>query len=153
MGKIFNYYKDNIDRTWYQSSNVKYTECVDNDNALKTLRVVFNNGTQYEYKDVDVRDYLLLRDSESTGKALNRLIKEKKYEYKKIDNANLDVLEEEYQLRSGNSYFVYNKETFEITNNKGTSMFKLDKALDEDTLNLICDVLEALNIKTHKQNE
>ena len=153
MGKIFNYYKDNIDRTWYQSSNVKYTEYVDNDNALKTLRVVFNNGTQYEYKDVDVRDYLLLRDSESTGKALNRLIKEKKYEYKKIDNANLDVLEEEYQLRSGNSYFVYNKETFEITNNKGTSMFKLDKALDEDTLNLICDVLEALNIKTHKQDE
>lgn len=149
MGKIFNYYKDNVDKTWYKSSNVKYTECIDNDNALKTLKVVFNNGTQYEYKDVDVRDYLLLRDSESTGKALNRLIKEKKYEYKKLDNANIDMLEEEYQLRSGNALFISNKDFFEITNNKGTSMFKLDKTLDEDTLNLICDLLEALNIKTH----
>ena len=59
------------------------------------------------------------------------------------------MLEEEYQLRSGNALFISNKDFFEITNNKGTSMFKLDKTLDEDTLNLICDLLEALNIKTH----
>ncbi len=150
MSKLFNYYQDNIDHTWYKSSNVKYSECVDNDNALKTLRIVFNNGSQYEYKNVDVRDYLVFRDSESQGKALNRLIKEKKYEYKKLDNVNVDVLDEEYQLRSGNAYFINNEETFEITNNKGVSTFKLDKTLDEDTLNLICDVLEALDIKIHR---
>ena len=150
MSKLFNYYQDNIDHTWYKSSNVKYSECIDNDNALKTLRIVFNNGTQYEYENVDVRDYLIFRDSDSQGKSLNRLIKEKKYEYKKLDNVNVDVLEEEYQLRSGNAYFINNNEFFEITNNKGISTFKLDKALDEDTLNLICDVLEALDIKIHK---
>lgn len=150
MSKLFNYYQDNIDHTWYKSSNVKYSECIDNDNALKTLRIVFNNGTQYEYENVDVRDYLIFRDSDSQGKSLNRLIKEKKYEYKKLDNVNVDVLEEEYQLRSGNAYFINNEETFEITNNKGISTFKLDKTLDEDTLNLICDVLEALDIKIHK---
>lgn len=150
MSKLFNYYQDNIDHTWYKSSNIKYSECIDNDNALKTLRIVFNNGTQYEYENVDVRDYLIFRDSDSQGKSLNRLIKEKKYEYKKLDNINVDVLEEEYQLRSGNAYFINNEETFEITNNKGISTFKLDKTLDEDTLNLICDVLEALDIKIHK---
>ena len=150
MSKLFNYYQDNIDHTWYKSSNVKYSECIDNDNALKTLRIVFNNGTQYEYENVDVRDYLIFRDSDSQGKALNRLIKEKKYEYKKLDNVNVEVLEEEYQLRSGNAYFINNEETFEITNNKGISTFKLDKTLDEDTLNLICDVLEALDIKIHR---
>lgn len=150
MSKLFNYYQDNIDHTWYKSSNIKYSECIDNDNALKTLRIVFNNGTQYEYENVDVRDYLIFRDSDSQGKSLNRLIKEKKYEYKKLDNVNVDVLEEEYQLRSGNAYFINNEETFEITNNKGISTFKLDKTLDEDTLNLICDVLEALDIKIHK---
>lgn len=150
MSKLFNYYQDNIDHTWYKSSNVKYSECIDNDNALKTLRIVFNNGTQYEYENVDVRDYLIFKNSDSQGKALNRLIKEKKYEYKKLDNVNVDVLEEEYQLRSGNAYFINNEETFEITNNKGISTFKLDKTLDEDTLNLICDVLEALDIKIHK---
>ena len=150
MSKLFNYYQDNIDHTWYKSSNIKYSECIDNDNALKTLRIVFNNGTQYEYENVDVRDYLIFKNSDSQGKALNRLIKEKKYEYKKLDNVNVDVLEEEYQLRSGNAYFINNEETFEITNNKGISTFKLDKTLDEDTLNLICDVLEALDIKIHK---
>ena len=150
MSKLFNYYQDNIDHTWYKSSNIKYSECIDNDNALKTLRIVFNNGTQYEYENVDVRDYLIFRDSDSQGKSLNRLIKEKKYEYKKLDNVNVDVLEEEYQLRSGNAYFINNEETFEITNNKGISTFKLDKTLDEDTLNLICDILEALDIKIHK---
>ena len=150
MSKLFNYYQDNIDHTWYKSSNIKYSECIDNDNALKTLRIVFNNGTQYEYENVDVRDYLIFRDSDSQGKSLNRLIKEKKYEYKKLDSVNVDVLEEEYQLRSGNAYFINNEETFEITNNKGISTFKLDKTLDEDTLNLICDVLEALDIKIHK---
>ena len=44
MSKVFNLYtKDSdgndIDRTWYQSSNIKYSECVDHDNELKTLRV------------------------------------------------------------------------------------------------------------------
>ena len=61
MSKIFDLYtkdKDgnDISRTWYKSSNITYSECVDYDNKPKTLRVVFNNGTQYEYKDVQVME-------------------------------------------------------------------------------------------------
>ena len=90
MSKIFNLYTKNkdgidVDRTWYQSSNIKYSECLDYDNRLKTLKVVFNNGTQYEYKNVNSQDYLLFRDASSQGKALNEYIKPKGYEYEKLD--------------------------------------------------------------------
>ena len=54
MSKIFNYYSDKVDHTWYNSSNIVYSECIDHDDALKTLKVVFANGTQYAYYDVDV---------------------------------------------------------------------------------------------------
>ena len=89
MSKIFNLYTKNnnginVDRTWYQSSNIKYSECLDYDNKLKTLKVVFNNGTQYEYKDVKTTDYLLLREDESQGKALNKYIKANGYDYEKL---------------------------------------------------------------------
>jgi len=100
MSKKFNLYCNGVDKTWYDSSNVVYTECIDNENKPKTLKVVFSNGTQYQYNDVDVRDYLLLRENSSQGKALNRLIKEKKYEYKKLENADLDAINEELFFRS-----------------------------------------------------
>ena len=80
MAKKFSVYCNGVDKTWYDSSNVIYTECIDHDNKPKTLKVVFSNGTQYEYKDVDVRDYVVFKNDSSQGKALNRLIKEKKYE-------------------------------------------------------------------------
>lgn len=102
MSKLFNFYSDNVDKTWYQSSNVKFSECVDNDNALKTLRVVFSNGSQYEYEKVPVQDYLMFRDSDSQGKALNKYIIGNKYECKRIAEANLDMINEEYVFRSGN---------------------------------------------------
>ena len=45
MSKIFNLYtvkngKD-VDRTWYQSSNIKYSECIDNDNSLLFEETLF----------------------------------------------------------------------------------------------------------------
>ena len=30
---------NNVDRVWFDSSTVKYAECLDKDNDLKTLRV------------------------------------------------------------------------------------------------------------------
>lgn len=42
MSKLLNVYSDNIDRTWYKSSNILYSECIDNDNKPKTLKVVFS---------------------------------------------------------------------------------------------------------------
>ena len=70
MSKIFGYYEDKgngigVKHTWYDSSNVKYSECVDENNKLKTLKVVFSNGTQYQYNNVDVRDFLLFENDSS----------------------------------------------------------------------------------------
>ena len=154
--KKFNIYRNNVDKTWYDSSNVVYTECIDNENKPKTLKVVFSNGTQYQYNDVNVNDYLLFRESESQGKALNRLIKEKKYEYQKLDNADLNALSEELFFRSGNGFYVENgDEFFEIRNNKDESVFKLSKPLEKDYFEMVNDILKAvgLNVKTIENDE
>lgn len=149
MSKKFNIYCNNVDKTWYNSSNVIYTECIDNENKPKTLKVVFSNGSQYQYNNVDVRDYLLLREDSSQGKALNRLIKEKKYEYEKLENADLEAIEEELFFRSNNGFYVSNNETnFEIKNNKDESVFKLSEQLDSDKFDLIVNVLNSVGIKT-----
>ena len=44
MSKTYNVYENKLDRTWYQSSNILYSECDDKENELKTLRIVFKNG-------------------------------------------------------------------------------------------------------------
>lgn len=95
MGKIKSYYNNGIDKVWYDSSNILYSECDDNVNQLKTLRIVFKNGRTYEYYGVNVNDYLLFRENASQGKALNQYIK--KYKYEKISDANLLKIEEELQ--------------------------------------------------------
>jgi hypothetical protein len=86
-----------LDRAWYSSSNIVYSECDDNLNALKTLRVTFKNGATYEYKDVDVNDYLMFMNGGldgSNGKALNKFIKPK-YEFEKLENLNVEELMKE----------------------------------------------------------
>ena len=50
--------KERIDRVWYQSSNIVFTECLDNPDSLKTLTVTFKNNRRYRYDDVDVNDYV-----------------------------------------------------------------------------------------------
>ena len=69
-----------LDRVWYNSSNVFYSECEDLIDNLKILRVVFNNGGTYEYRNVDVNDYVMFVRGGldgSNGKALNKYIKPK----------------------------------------------------------------------------
>lgn len=88
--------ENRLDRVWYESSNVFYSECEDKENELKTLRVVFKNGATYEYKDVDVNDYVSFVHGGvdgSNGRALNYFIK--KYECKRIDDSNKEQLTEE----------------------------------------------------------
>lgn len=155
MAKKFSVYCNGIDKTWYNSSNIIYTECIDHDNKPKTLKVVFSNGTQYEYKDVDVRDYLLFREDSSQGKALNRLIKEKKYEYEKLENADLEAINEELFFRSGNGFYLENnteKDYFEIKNSSDESVFKLTKALEPGYFEMVGDILEAVGLTIKKNN-
>ena len=153
MAKKFNLYCNGVDKTWYDSTNVVYTECIDNENKPKTLKVVFANGTQYQYNDVDVRDYLLLREDKSQGKALNRLIKEKKYEYVKLENADLDAINDELFFRSKNGFYLENNdEFFEIKNNQDESVYKLSKPLEEGYFEMVKDILEAVGIITKVKN-
>lgn len=147
MSKIFNFYANDVDKTWYQSSNIKYSECIDHDNELKTLKVVFNNGTQYEYKDVDVRDYLLFRDAASQGKALNEFVKPKGYEYEKLENADLATLDGELNFRMEGGIFVYyktNDEKLTIKDNKDNVLLEKYVKFTQDTFDTMCSALTAL---------
>lgn len=93
--KLYSIYKDGLDRAWYDSSNIKYSECIDKEGELKVVKVVFSGGRTYEYTGVDVNDYLKFREATSQGSAFNQLIK--KYEFTKLDNSDLDLLSEEYR--------------------------------------------------------
>lgn len=83
-----------LDRVWYDSSNILYSECDDNLNELKTLRVTFKNGATYQYESVDVNDYLLFVNGGldgSNGKALNKFIKPK-YEFIRLENSDVNAI-------------------------------------------------------------
>lgn len=94
MGKKISFYEGNVDKSWYDSSTVFYSECDDKDDSLKNVKVVFKNGSTYVYKDVNVNDYLMFRESSSQGKALNRFLKQ--YEFEKLEKSDITLLTEEY---------------------------------------------------------
>ena len=155
MSKIFGFYANNVDKVWYQSSNIKYSECIDHDDALKTLKVVFNNGTQYEYKNVSVQNYLFFRDATSQGKALNEYIKSKGYEYEKLENANMEDLESELNFRTEGGIFVlYDGETFTMKDNKDNVICERNVKLTKSAFDTICSALEAVgkNLYTDASN-
>ena len=95
MGKKLSIYENDVDKAWYDSSTVLYSECDDKENELKTVRVVFKNGTMYAYKEVKVNDYLLFRESSSQGKAVHKILKQ--YECEKLENANLSLINENFE--------------------------------------------------------
>ena len=86
-----------LDRVWYDSTNVFYSECEDIVDDYKILRVVFNNGATYEYKNVDVNDYVMFVRGGldgSNGRALNKYIKPR-CECEKIENLDKEKLTDE----------------------------------------------------------
>lgn len=86
-----------LDRVWYNSSNVFYSECEDIVDDYKILRVVFNNGATYEYRNVDVNDYVMFVRGGldgSNGRALNKYIKPK-CECERIEDLGKERLTEE----------------------------------------------------------
>ena len=98
---LFRYYdeENKIDRAWYSSSNIVYSECDDNLNDFKTLRIVFKTGDMYEYKNVEVGDYLMFMAGGldgSNGKAFYKFIRPK-YETEKKERLNLDVITAEME--------------------------------------------------------
>lgn len=92
---IFRYYdKENlIDRVWYESSNIVFSELDDIKDSLKVLTVVFKSGATYKYYDVDVNDYVMFVHGGldgSNGKALNRFIKAKCEKYERVEDRDVN---------------------------------------------------------------
>ncbi len=92
--------KTKTQRVWYDSSMLKYSEMVENDNEnCGNLFITFKNGSVYVYKNVRFEDYVLFiggGTDASQGKTLNKVIKGK-YEYEKIGNADLNKIDDEYR--------------------------------------------------------
>lgn len=146
MAKIFNYYKNDVDHTWYDSSNLLYTEMIDRDNALKTLKVTFKNGKEYQYDNVNINDYLLIRESESTGKEFNKIIKEKQLVGTLVGEIDPQLLKEEYAFRSGNGYSLKKSDSnLIITDSKDKEIFNEDIS-KLDKIDLVKKVMESLNM-------
>lgn len=161
MSIVCSEYKDRIDRCWYDSSNVVYSECIDHEDALKDLKVVFKGGRTYLYKEVDVRDYVAFKTNPSQGKALNTYII-KKYEALRLPETDMEQLDKDKQLllerqaaerESGSNEediihdLLYTVKLNEET--KDAALYVDDMMLLEgkvDSFNLY-DVLNALGIK------
>ena len=154
MAKMFNYYANDVDHTWYDSSNIKYSECIDKENSLKTLKVVFNNGSQYEYRGVDVNDYLMFREDMSQGKALGKYIKSKGYEYSKLDNIDVSALDDELLFRSRGGYYVkYNSNELMVLDSKDAVVYtKEGEFTYESTVEPLVGTMEAIghHVKVEK---
>lgn len=153
MSKLFNYYVNDVDYTWYNSSNIKYSECIDKEGELKTLNVVFSNGTQYQYVGLTVQDYLLFRDSDSQGKALNKYIKAKGYEFKKLDDANLDDINNEYLFRISNGIELEHcDDTIKLYDTNKRLLCELDLSKEVPIEDILAQVLTSVGYKI-KQSE
>lgn len=92
MSKTANYYRNSVDHTWYDSSNIIYSECFDTqDNSKRAVKIVFKGGRTYLYREVEPLDYVYFRDAQSNGQAFATTIK--KYECEKLDDTDLTQLE------------------------------------------------------------
>lgn len=155
MAKLYNIYENSIDRTWYDSSHVLYSECDDVENGLKILDVVFKNGKKYRYFDVNVNDYLLFRESQSQGKGLMKYIK--KYRAECIDTVDTNLIVEEYYNNTAQEEFSESGGTFnyfvEINEPKETcTVYCEGNVVDEfntndNSTNLLTKLSKSLKVK------
>lgn len=154
MSKILNYYnnKTHIDKVWYDSSNVLYSECDDIENDYKNVRITFNNGSTYEYKQVNVNDYMMFREDISQGKAINKFIK--KYECEKLENKNIENINEELiSLKEIGKEIL--KDNVNITINEEVIRSCFDNRIvdidisthDKESVLLVIEVLKSIGIK------
>lgn len=103
MGYIAKYYDKKLltEKVWHNSSMIKYTEMVeDPDENFGDLTVVFNNGATYRYKGVSLGDYVYMVAGgldASNGKTFNKVIKERGYEYEKIEPLSQEYIDQGYQ--------------------------------------------------------
>lgn len=152
--KIYSTYDNEslIEKTWYDSSTVLYSECKDIPNANKELKIIFNNGRCYIYKDVDVFDYLKFRESSSQGKSIGQYITKKKdgknvYECTRLDDVDIDKIKKEKEILSEKPKIIYYTDTkmlYVIGNGKKYAA----NQIDSDSIARLTRILDILDVKT-----
>lgn len=149
MSLILKHYENDLEKAWYDSSNILYSECDDKDGELKVVRIVFKGGRTYQYTDVKVNDYLMFRENISQGKALNTFMKQ--YPTERVGDTDVASINEELEIRQNNGFLVVLDESnINVFNNENKVLKMPCKVLNE-TSNIIT-LLEALNVK-YKNNE
>lgn len=133
MSKIKSFYCNDVDKVWYDSSNVLYSECDDITDGLKVLRVTFKNGRTYQYYDVNVHDYLLFRENASQGVALNKFIKQ--YRCERIDDLNVDDIQSELEKLNASESLKTKNDLFEKLDNIYESIISVRENLKKYDLN------------------
>lgn len=150
MSKILSKYENNLDKAWYNSSNIIYSECDDKDNELKTVRLTFKDGRTYEYKDVKVNDYLMLREATSQGKAFFKYLKSYEYsrvEDKKIENIQKELHDIQYPPKEEPFIITLSENKLEIINNEEADAKTYAYDLDDKTSDIFAQVFSILNVK------
>lgn len=133
--------EEKLQKIWYESSMILYTEMKEDEYENKgNLTVTFKNGATYVYFDVLFEDYLVFiggGTDASQGKALNKVIKNR-YEYKRIDDRNIEELltelnEPEEIDETLNTYFISGHR--DITENEFEYYYipLINEALSENT--------------------
>lgn len=147
MSRIFKIYENRIEKVWYESSNIIYSECDDVEDDLKTLRIVFKDGRQYQYDSVKVNDYLLFRENISQGKALNQFIKPN-YLASRLDNVDVNLIRESvnsYQEETPNNNIEVFLDTNILTVIKNGEIIK-QLTIDNNIKLILSELLETIGI-------
>lgn len=122
----YNKYTDNRDHTWYNSSNVLYSKCIDTETDLKTLEIVFKQGRTYLYRDVTVDDYIMFKNAGSNGEAFNKFIR--KYDCVRLPDTDLDELSklmETFQKEDGETSEAFSNLQYALAVDDRTGEFEL----------------------------
>lgn len=95
-----------VEKVWYDSSSVVYSEFHEHDmDNYGELFVTFKNGSTYHYSNVDmIKDYVMFKNGgldNSQGKALNQFIKPK-YSYERVIDKDVNLLMEEMNKTNSN---------------------------------------------------
>ena len=146
---LFSFYneKTHTEKAWYDSSNIFYSEYVENTEKNEgDLYVTFKNGATYKYKNVQIApDYIVFKHGGldgSHGKALNAHIKSK-YEFEKVENKDInELINEKIQLES-NSLKEKLEKTYFISGHRNISEIEFEK-YKEKISNILQDVPDAL---------
>lgn len=120
-------YIDSREYTWYDSSNVVFSEYFDRNTPSNPLKLIFKNGRTYMYQDVLTEDYLNFRNAESSGKGVTEFIV-KKYKAARLPDTDLEELENKKKLLledTKNTDEAFTNLAYEMVYNPTTKGFRL----------------------------